>query len=142
MANDQSLRTSYVAACQALHNAVEALQAAEARRDAALSEMERLEKAMSISSWRPFDYANPPEGLMWLEVERPETWCDAADDGRTVGGYTGDTQRVVVLASVYMDEEHGVRFDCPLVDDRGDVRSSDRVHRYLLLTPPDLPPEK
>lgn len=37
---------AYYAACEAYHSAVLAFQAAEKRRDAALSEMERLEKEM------------------------------------------------------------------------------------------------
>ncbi len=40
------LRAAYIAACEALHSAVQAITAAEARRDAALCEMERLEKEM------------------------------------------------------------------------------------------------
>jgi len=26
----------------------------------------------------------------WIIGTEPETWCDAGDDGRTIGGYTGE----------------------------------------------------
>jgi hypothetical protein len=48
----QSPAGAYYAACEAFHSAVLAIQAAEARRDAAMREMERLEKEMNHANTR------------------------------------------------------------------------------------------
>lgn len=91
-----------------------------------------------MADWKPFDYRAPPEGALWLEVERPGTWCDAADDGRTIGGFDGTTHRVVVLAQVYRDDD-GPAFEAIPQADCGMVEAHDTVRRYLPLTPPPAP---
>jgi len=90
------------------------------------------------NGWQPFDYSDPPEGVFWIEVERPETWCDADYDGRAIGGYTGETRRMVVLASVYAGED-GPEFDGVGGGEHGEVEDDDGVLRYLPLTPPEAP---
>lgn len=91
------------------------------------------------TGWQPFDYAAPPEGLCWLEIERPETWCDASDDGRTVGGHTGRVQRMMVLAEVYPGDEGMTAFGRVGSGEYGEVRDEDAVHRFMPLTPPEMP---
>ena len=91
------------------------------------------------TDWQVFDYAAPPTGLCWIEVERPETWCDAGDHGRTVGGYTGQTERRVVLAEVYPTDD-GPGFYAIGYGDHGSVRAiEDTARRFLRLVPPELP---
>ncbi len=92
----------------------------------------------STTHWQAFDYAAPPTGLCWIEVERPETWCDAGDDGRTVGGYTGKTERRVVLAEVYPTDD-GPAFEVVGYGDHGCVKDDDTARRFLPLTPPEPP---
>jgi len=88
-------------------------------------------------AWSEFDYASPPDGLCWVEVERPETWCDVDYQGRSVGGYTGETTVVVVLTEISMTS-HGPDFGVVGSGDFGRVDHDDRVVRFLSLTaPPD-----
>lgn len=89
-----------------------------------------------MTEWQPFNYCEPPTGLCWLEVERPETWCDAGDDGRTIGGYTGAIQRLVVLAEVYPGDDGMAAFEGAGYGDLGKVEDGDAVRRFMLLTPP------
>lgn len=90
------------------------------------------------NGWQPFDYSSPPQGVFWLEVERPETWCDAGDDGRDIGGYTGQTRRLVVLGEVWASDA-GPEFERVSQADCGEVDDGDTVLRFLPLTPPQLP---
>ncbi len=89
-----------------------------------------------MSEWLQFDYNTPPEGVCWLNVERPETWCDADYDGRSIGGYTGKTERVVVLAEVYCGENGITTFESVLGEEFGAVRDDDVVLSFMRLTPP------
>lgn len=89
------------------------------------------------TDWQPFDYANPPEGMCWLEIERPDTWCDVDDYGKSIGGYTGDVDRLVVLAGVYRGE-HGPEFDPVDGCEFGEVEDHDTVRRFMPLTAPPL----
>ena len=50
--------------------------------------------------WEPFDYSDFESGLFWLLVESPDVDIDIDNDGRTVGHYTGEVNRYVVLAMV------------------------------------------
>lgn len=89
-------------------------------------------------AWQPFVYASPPDGLCWLLVERPETWCDAGEAGRTVGGYTGKMQRVVVLAEVY-GTDAGPAFESVGYGDHGSVADDDLVVSFIPLAAPSAP---
>lgn len=97
-----------------------------------------MSRIMEPTGWQAFNYSNPPKGLCWLEVERPETWCDTAYDGSDVGGYTGKTHRLVVLADVQAGE-CGPEFEWIEQADCGTVDDNDTVLRFLPLTPPELP---
>ena len=88
--------------------------------------------------WQPFDCANPPEGLCWLEVERADTWCDVDDYGKNIGGYTGQVDRIVILAGVYPGE-HGPEFDYVEGSEFGQVEDTDIVRRFLPLQAPEPP---
>lgn len=89
------------------------------------------------AGWQPFDYKAPPEGLCWLDVERPETWSDSDDTGRDIGGYTGRTHRVVALAFVYPGND-GPEFDRVEGSEFSDVERDDAVRRFMPLTAPTL----
>jgi len=88
--------------------------------------------------WQPFVYASPPDGLCWLLVERPETWFDAGDDGRDVGGYTGQMEMVVVLAEVY-GTDTGPAFESVGYGDHGHVGDDDLVVSFIPLSAPSTP---
>ncbi|MFN6998898.1 MAG: hypothetical protein ACK4ST_02550 [Elioraea tepidiphila] len=88
--------------------------------------------------WREFDPSDLPDGLCWVEVERPETWCDAGDDGRTVGGYTDKSARLMVLVEAYRTDA-GVAFERVGYGEHGEVRRDDTVRRWMpLITPAEV----
>ncbi len=70
-----------------------------------------IEKAAAPSKWLKFDYSNPPdEGIYWIHFEGPETDCDVDDYGRTVGWYTGETERTVAMVHLITDGEGAFDF--------------------------------
>ncbi|KAF0255755.1 hypothetical protein [Pseudomonas putida] len=68
--------------------------------------------------FKRFDYQHPPiNGMYWIEFSIPETDCDADDDGRTVGWYTGETIRSLGLVYIENTEDNGLPFMATPVDD-------------------------
>lgn len=92
--------------------------------------------------FKRFDYEHPPEnGMYWIEFSIPETDCDADDDGKTVGWYTGETIRRLGLVYIEIVQDNGLPFiampvDHELCDFEGEMAL---IHCYALVDDPDLP---
>ena len=46
----------------------------------------------------------------WKAEVEPETWCDAGDDGRTIGGYTGEMEQTGAIIVENNDEDGTVTY--------------------------------
>lgn len=90
--------------------------------------------------WRPFDYANPPEdGPMWVAVSAPETDGDVDDYGKTIGWYTGGTERTVALVMFSGEPGEEMNFEPLCRWELGHVPAEGTVTHWAPVTAPMHP---
>lgn len=64
------------------------------------------------NEWQKFDLTKPfVDSLCWVYGCYPETDCDADNEGKTVGWYTGETRYAKGIATIYFDPKEGFAID-------------------------------
>lgn len=91
------------------------------------------------TDWKPFNYAHYDCGLFWILVESQNINTETNDDGRTVGLYTEEVTRVVVLAMVE-EGDRGMPYFDPIDYENTQVIDQDcTVTHFAKVVAPVLP---